>query len=114
MIDFKAIFGDRVHEAYKLVSEYELYVAGNASDHEPTFDKIGVRVFVDMKNDYSYRVSHNYCSSGGDNPYIAKTHYGFDSEEEALRAASNEIFKFFDPSNEDGAWVINERYNVII
>jgi len=97
---FKRIFGRRTDEAYMVISEYFFYPEGS-------FQRIGIRIVVNMRGDYGYQCSHG---SG----YRSSINNCFDSEEIALHNALDEALSYYkyDPEDENRVekWVQNDDY----
>lgn len=101
MNTFKSVFGDS--EAYKLYSEYSIYV-GN--------QKIGIKIVVDFEGTYGYKLSHHYKGSQQFTEYVSSINYSFDDERQALVGAKSEIFSFYNPNDEDAKWILDDSYYI--
>lgn len=104
---FRRIFkNDSVVEAYKLISEYHVWVEHSKIGSQ----KIGIKIFKDLKGFYSYALSHHYQGSNQATPYVSSHIGGFQEEEGALEGEQREIFSFYDSDDSDASWVPSSSY----
>ena len=97
---FKKELGDKVNEAYKIIAEYEAWVG---------FQKIKIKIKVDLNGKYSYELSHHYHGSKQAGAYISSIN-SFDNEQQALAGARKEMFSFYDPDDKNAVWEKSEDF----
>lgn len=109
MEKFKNSFNNQyVLEANKLVSEYLVYV-----DHSVIGPyEIGLKIFKNLKGNYSYSLSHHYQGSNQAGPYISSRNDGFQNEEDALEGAKHEMFSFYDFEDPNAQWIKSSSYHL--
>lgn len=104
---FRKVFkNDNVVEAYKLISEYHVWVEHSQIESQ----KIGIKIYKDLKGLYSYVLSHHYHGSKQAAPYVSSHDGGFQDEVGALKGAKQEIFSFYDPDDSNAGWVPSSYY----
>ena len=101
MEDFKSVFGNSTDEAYKIVSEYEVYA---------NLQKIGIRIVLDLNGKYGYQLSHHYKGSEQTSPYVSSLNHCYDNELDALKKAQQEMFMFYDENDKNAEWVKSNTY----
>ena len=110
MNDFHLVFGDKIFGASKVISEYRLLVDKQSPE-------IGIRISESCYADngvtrFSYELSHQYFGSDQKGVCDSGNKSGFESEQQALRRAKDELLSFYnaeDPKGSD-AWVPNPDY----
>lgn len=107
MNNFKSIFtNENVVEAYKLISEYNVWVEHT----EIGPHNIGIKIYKDISNSYSYKLSHHYQGSEQAGPYVSSRSGGFQDEEAALEGAKREMFSFYKSDDAGARWVESSVY----
>ena len=100
------IKGNLVFGAYKKVAEYYFYVGSEKTGTQ----KLGIKIYETMNNKFFYDLSHFYYGSKQAGPYVSSIMTGFDSIEDALYKAKNDLFSFYDPKDTQAQWVENKDF----
>lgn len=97
--DFELLADKDVSEVKRLVNEYSMLV-GN--------QRIGIKVYIDENGFYQMKTSHFYQGKNNAGAYIT-TAANFETEQEALNRAKNQLLAFFDGQ---GIWHDNDDYYI--
>ncbi len=84
-----------------IVKEYSLYIKDQ---------KIGIKIYQEANNEYSFALSHYYHGSKQAGPYIPSIQRGFKSVSEALSYAHGGLFGFYDPNDPKAKWIKNKSF----
>ena len=95
--DFELLADQNISEIKRLVNKYSMLV-GN--------QRIGIKIYIDENGFYQMKTSHFYQGKKNTGSYMT-TAANFESEQEALNRAENQLLAFYDGQ---GIWHENDNY----
>lgn len=101
MKEFLEIFNNKeISEVYQVIEEFKIWVGDQ---------DIKIKISIDNYGRFHHKLNYHYKGNDQADPYTSSRCIA-DTKKEAYMNAHSEIFSFYDPSDENGEWILNENY----